>query len=247
MRMRNILIVHDSKPVRNLLSMYTFAEMEDALPYGAANGREGLELMQKTRFDVVVCANRMEGMSGIEVAREIRKLPQGKDTPFVLLTATLNGEIKDAMARNHIDHCLEVPFEAPALAVMINQVCNPVQWRTSRRVSIPGMGVRLRVNGKMVEGSPINISQGGISLEMNHPGPGIDLLTGAVLSLEFPGEYNAEPVEEIPIRLLQMMVAGWNPDGRPGKLRTVWQFVKPAERAVQTLNWVFEQLETPNW
>ncbi|MDQ1335324.1 MAG: Response regulator, partial [Thermodesulfobacteriota bacterium] len=50
----------------------------------AADGVEALDLIQKRRFDIVLCDIRMPGMNGLEVMAEARKI--WADMPFIMIT-----------------------------------------------------------------------------------------------------------------------------------------------------------------
>jgi two-component system, chemotaxis family, chemotaxis protein CheY len=51
------------------------------------NGRHALELAMATSFDIVISDQQMPEMTGLELCRELRKLPEYAATPIVLLTA----------------------------------------------------------------------------------------------------------------------------------------------------------------
>lgn len=82
--MRNILIVDDSASMRQLV---TFA-LKDAgyEPAAAANGREALQMAQKSQFDMVVTDLNMPEIDGIELIRKLREQPSYKFTPIIMLT-----------------------------------------------------------------------------------------------------------------------------------------------------------------
>ncbi|TWU29462.1 response regulator [Bythopirellula polymerisocia] len=53
----------------------------------AKNGQVALELAQEFQFDVVVTDQQMPVMSGTELCRALRELPDYVDCPLLLLTA----------------------------------------------------------------------------------------------------------------------------------------------------------------
>jgi two-component system, chemotaxis family, chemotaxis protein CheY len=53
----------------------------------ARNGRLALDIAEESQFDVVVTDHQMPEMTGVELCRELRKLPQYQDCPMILLTA----------------------------------------------------------------------------------------------------------------------------------------------------------------
>lgn len=56
----------------------------------AGDGQDGLDLLQKWRFDLVVCDWNMDPMDGLEVLRNVRAHTALAHTPFILVTASLS-------------------------------------------------------------------------------------------------------------------------------------------------------------
>ena len=50
------------------------------------NGGEALEIARNEQFDLIVTDHQMPRITGIELCRQIRQMPNCSDTPFVLLT-----------------------------------------------------------------------------------------------------------------------------------------------------------------
>ena len=66
-----ILIVEDEEPIRKLIAK--ILNKEGILVSQAANGKQGLDMINKYNFDLVILDILMEDISGFDVAREIRK------------------------------------------------------------------------------------------------------------------------------------------------------------------------------
>jgi CheY-like chemotaxis protein len=81
-----VMVVDDEHDMRTLLRM-----LIDEANHGlrvtdeAADGEEALDRWQRERPTVIVLDNRMPGMTGLEVAAQIRQLDP--DQPIVLFTA----------------------------------------------------------------------------------------------------------------------------------------------------------------
>nr|WP_227494243.1 response regulator [Ramlibacter pallidus] len=56
-------------------------------PVPAGNGRAALQMIEAERPDLVLTDVMMPYMSGYDLVSEIRKLPDGKDIPTVLMSA----------------------------------------------------------------------------------------------------------------------------------------------------------------
>jgi DNA-binding response OmpR family regulator len=66
-----VLIVEDEEPIRKLIAK--ILNKEGILVSQAGNGKQGLDMINKYTFDLVILDILMDDISGFEVAREIRK------------------------------------------------------------------------------------------------------------------------------------------------------------------------------
>lgn len=88
---RRILIVEDD--VRNVFALTSILEPRGALLQIARNGREGLEALERSRaspaarVDLVLMDVMMPEMDGLTATRELRKRPEWKKLPVIILTA----------------------------------------------------------------------------------------------------------------------------------------------------------------
>ncbi len=82
--MTTILIVDDEFMIANILE-YAF-EDEGYMVVKAANGRKGLEVLERERPALVITDFMMPVMNGLEMARKIRQHPLYKDLPILLMS-----------------------------------------------------------------------------------------------------------------------------------------------------------------
>ncbi len=82
--MTKIAIIEDEAAIRKMYALklgfshYTVVE--------AANGQEGLALIEKTLPDLILLDLKMPRMGGDEMLRELRNSSWGKDIPVIVLT-----------------------------------------------------------------------------------------------------------------------------------------------------------------
>jgi two-component system, NtrC family, nitrogen regulation response regulator NtrX len=79
--MTKILVIDDEKPIRNALR--DILEYEKYNVEEAADGKSGLELIQKEKYDVILCDIKMPQMDGLEV---LDKAMLVTDTPIVMIS-----------------------------------------------------------------------------------------------------------------------------------------------------------------
>lgn len=82
-KMRRILVIDDDEGVRE---SFTLA-LEDTgyLVDTAESGEKGIEMKEKTDYDLIFLDLKMPGMDGVETLREIRN--RDKDIPVYIITA----------------------------------------------------------------------------------------------------------------------------------------------------------------
>jgi two-component system, OmpR family, phosphate regulon response regulator OmpR len=82
MNQAKILIVEDDEAIRKLISKVLAGE--GMLVYQAENGKQGLELIERNSFDLVILDIMMGDISGYDVARSIRS--NDLQLPIILLS-----------------------------------------------------------------------------------------------------------------------------------------------------------------
>ena len=80
-----ILVVDDNLDTRTLLHLHL--KWEGFTVYLASDGSEGLYLARQERPDLIITDVTMPIMDGIELTRQIRKDPELRDIPILVLTA----------------------------------------------------------------------------------------------------------------------------------------------------------------
>lgn len=120
-----ILVVDDQAGVRRLLTeVFKRDEYRIIL---AANGREAVDLAQRTRPDVILLDMKMPGMDGLATLKELRAL--GLQSCVVLMTAYGELEIvNEAMslgARMHITKPFDVNLLKETVANLLKENKHP--------------------------------------------------------------------------------------------------------------------------
>jgi two-component system chemotaxis response regulator CheY len=85
--MITVLIVDDSRFMRNVVKSY-FTEMGIPCTYlDAGDGKEALKQMLAQKIDLVLLDWNMPKMSGIDFLKEVRAMEKFKDLPIVMVTS----------------------------------------------------------------------------------------------------------------------------------------------------------------
>lgn len=117
-----ILVVDDVSEMRE-----TLLRLLRAMGYGtlfaARCGEDADALLNEQRFDLVLCDWNMPGMSGLELLKRVRELPDGDRIPFVMITGESNREkIEAAIVAGVTDYLLK-PFNAASLEEKVEAAC----------------------------------------------------------------------------------------------------------------------------
>lgn len=82
---KKILVVDDEQDVR--VFMTTLLETSGFKPLVATNGQEGLELARRQKPALIIMDMMMPKESGISMYREVKKDPELRDVPVIVLSA----------------------------------------------------------------------------------------------------------------------------------------------------------------
>lgn len=113
-----ILIVDDELIMRESLAAWLERDGYDVEK--AASGEDALEMLKKTRFDILLLDIKMEGMSGLEVLKKIKE----RDSDVAVVMITAYGSIStsiEAMKSGAADYLLK-PFDPSELGILIEKI-----------------------------------------------------------------------------------------------------------------------------
>jgi signal transduction histidine kinase len=126
-----ILVVDDNEQNRALAR--ATLEDENYRVVLAASGAEALTLAQLDPPDCVLLDVRMPGMTGFDVCRKLRELPQGADVPVVFLTALRDVDTFDEALRAGGDDFLTKPVRPTELVLRIQAALRLRRLNASNR------------------------------------------------------------------------------------------------------------------
>jgi DNA-binding NtrC family response regulator len=113
-----ILIVDDELIMRE--SLAGWLERDGHQVDKAASGEEALEVLEKTKYDILLLDIKMEGMSGLEVLKQVNE--SDPDVAVVMITAY--GSVStaiEAMKNGAFDYLMK-PFDPNELGLLIEKI-----------------------------------------------------------------------------------------------------------------------------
>ncbi len=115
---RKILVVDDEKLVR--WSIETFLKSWGYEVYSVGDPREALEIFSKSGIELVITDLRMPGMSGIELAKEIKsKNPKAK---IILVTGYNSPQVEKEAKEVGISYAISKPLKAEVIKNVVEEV-----------------------------------------------------------------------------------------------------------------------------
>jgi len=121
--MRSILLVDDSRVVREVLKVYLIGKGVELLE--AVDGVEALAVIQRSTPDVVVADLYMPRLDGAELCHALRSHPRTVGIPVVILTANFTPEAADRCLQSGAAGVLSKPIEPKRLLAEIERVLSP--------------------------------------------------------------------------------------------------------------------------
>ncbi len=118
--MASILAVDDSASMRQMVSFTLKGSGYEVVE--ASDGVEALAVAKTRSFDLVVTDVNMPNMDGIELIRELRKLPSFKFTPLLMLTTESGMDKKQQGKAAGATGWIVKPFNPEQLLATIKKV-----------------------------------------------------------------------------------------------------------------------------
>jgi two-component system phosphate regulon response regulator PhoB len=112
-----ILIVEDEAAIRQMLSMVLTQEGYNSLE--VANVGAAFEMLENLTPDLILLDWMMPGLSGLEFTRRLKKTPNTRSIPIILLTAKSEEADKVTALDAGADDYITKPFSTPELIARI--------------------------------------------------------------------------------------------------------------------------------
>ena len=148
-----MLVVDDEPMVREVVAAYLTREGFSVTE--AADGRSALELIGRTRPDLVVLDVMLPKLDGFSVLAEVRKVA---DVPVILLTARTEETDRVLGLELGADDYVVKPFSPRELVARVRSVL-----RRARHNPIPA---RLEFDGLTIEGASREVKVSGTTIEL---------------------------------------------------------------------------------
>jgi two-component system chemotaxis response regulator CheY len=120
-----ILVVDDSSTMRRIIKN-DLKELGFSNVITADDGREAWEIIQRDVVELILSDHKMPGMTGQELLIQVRKHPDYKCLPFIMITAEAFRENVLQAIKLGVSNYVVKPFSAKQLWEKIEKVCGAV-------------------------------------------------------------------------------------------------------------------------
>ena len=117
---RTILAVDDALTMRKLVSFTLRTAGFEVIE--AADGVEGLAVVQSRQLDLIISDVNMPRMDGIEFTRQARLSPRGRSVPIVILTTESDAEKKNRARAAGATGWIVKPFQQEQLLAVVGRL-----------------------------------------------------------------------------------------------------------------------------
>jgi DNA-binding NtrC family response regulator len=97
------------------------------------SGEEAWAWLQSGRSDLVISSLRLPGMSGLELARKLRRGPHAQ--PVIIVTADGSPEVLRDLEKAGVSQCFPKPFPIDGLRRSVRQALETAERRRRRRAA----------------------------------------------------------------------------------------------------------------
>ena len=151
-----ILIIEDNDTMRQ--AMAAILERMDIEFDEADNGLKGIELFKDKEHDLIISDYKMEGMDGLEVLKQVKKISPTKEVLIITAFGTIDLAV-DAMKHGAVDFITK-PFSHDEFKIKIERIINRINEREElSRLSEENIYLRDELEGQFNYGEIIGNSK----------------------------------------------------------------------------------------
>ena len=117
-----VMIVDDSKAARNMIRRsLEICGLDTAQIEEAGNGKEALDKLKSSDFDLVFTDLNMPEMGGEELLKRIKSSPKLNSIPVVVISSLANPNKENKLIQEHAAKILSKPLSLPDLEELLEK------------------------------------------------------------------------------------------------------------------------------
>ncbi|MCP4746756.1 MAG: hypothetical protein GY874_11545 [Desulfobacteraceae bacterium] len=218
MHIRQLLLVHPNRSYRGLIKKFIYADLSDVAVEEIDKAQIALDTLREKQFDIILVSDELPDMDVTEFKQILKTEKIGNDIPLILIAENENKTNTNELARQ-FKYVVHVRIRPADLILAINAACNPRSFRKDQRFYFPNTQVLLEINGLKQKANLLNLSQGGVYIEINTRTPEILVKDTICLSLFIVHQDREYRIENIACKLQRLNITGWNEKNAPLNMR----------------------------
>jgi DNA-binding response OmpR family regulator len=224
MRVRKLLLIHPTRSTRGLIKKYIFSELGDIEISEAQGGSEAVSAAKTEHFDVIIAADELKDISIAEFRHELLAKEPDNALPLIIISESESPRVRNELVEQGFDRVVQIRLRPSDLIHKINAVCDPRTWRKDARYHLANVEATIEAKDRQAEAKLINISKGGILVELTCEQP--SLLMGDQIRIGLTVGINEGQgnIDGLTARLSRIEVLGWESTGKPNHMRATFIF-----------------------
>jgi uncharacterized protein (TIGR02266 family) len=160
-----VLVIDD---VAYLLELASLFLARTARVVTASDADDGLRAAWRERPDLILCDDRMPGLTGADLCRRIRQDPDLDGTPFIMLVSDPGAAARGEAIRAGADDVLAKPLSRLSLVEAVSRFLCASRVRGLPRIDTE-VPVTVTSGARHIAGVVRNVSRGGAFIETEAP------------------------------------------------------------------------------
>ncbi|MCK4710997.1 MAG: response regulator [Gammaproteobacteria bacterium] len=120
---KTILIVDDSASLRQIVAIALKGAGYEVLE--ASDGKDGLSKLNGVKINLIISDVNMPGMDGLTMVTEIKKMPNYKFTPIIMLTTEAGDDLKARGKEAGVKAWVVKPFKPDQMLNAVSKLIMP--------------------------------------------------------------------------------------------------------------------------
>jgi DNA-binding response OmpR family regulator len=224
MRVRKLLLIHPTRSTRGLIKKYIFSELGDIEVSEAESGSEAASAFKAERFDIIIAADELKDMSIAQFKQELVAAMPNNALPLIIISESESLHVRNVLVEQGFDRVVQIRLRPSDLIHKINAVCDPRTWRKDARYHLANVKATIEANDRHAEATLINISKGGILVELTCEHPSLLMSEQIRIGLSIGINDGRSRIDGLTARLSRIEVLGWEAAGKPNHMRTTFIF-----------------------
>jgi DNA-binding NarL/FixJ family response regulator len=224
MRVRKLLLIHPTRSTRGLIKKYIFSELGDIEIGEAQSGSEAAFALKNERFDVIIAPDELKDMSIAEFRQELLAVMPHNALPLIIISESESPHVRNELVEQGFDRVVQIRLRPSDLIQKINAVCDPRTWRKDARYHLANVKATIEAKDRCAEATLINISKGGILVELACEQPSLLMSEQIRIGLSIDINDGRGNIDGLTARLSRIEVLGWESAGKPNHMRATFIF-----------------------